>query len=128
MTNTNDHHEHLERLMNQLAESVLGLSDEAVLAEPNESGTTTEQEAERTRLVLREASKAFDNVNKLLSIHGHALTSSNWRHGERGYQNNCRDCGLSVNFTVAGDVWGDALGERCAGIDLPTVGRREVSR
>jgi hypothetical protein len=107
---------------------VLGLSDEAILAEVNEAGGNMGQEAEWTRQVLRGASKVFDNVNKHLSVLGHAVNSNDWQHGERGYHNNCRDCGLSVNLNVAGEVWGDALGKPCAGGGWYAFGRREASR
>jgi hypothetical protein len=49
--------EKLERIMEQLAESVLELSDEALLSEITESGADPQQEAERTRLVLRDATR-----------------------------------------------------------------------
>lgn len=58
MADKKNHDERLERLMNQLAESVLGLSDEAIVAETIEGGTNAEEEAECTRLVLRNASKS----------------------------------------------------------------------
>jgi hypothetical protein len=45
MTDKKTHDERLERLMNQLADSVLMLSDEAVLAETSEVGADPEQEA-----------------------------------------------------------------------------------
>ena len=73
MADEKNHDEHLERITNQLAESVLGLSDEAIIAETTETGADPEQEAERTRLVLRQASKALDNVNKRLSNLGHTI-------------------------------------------------------
>ena len=58
MADKKNHDERLERLMNQLAESMLGLSDEAVVAETIEAGADAEEEAECTRLVLRQASKS----------------------------------------------------------------------
>jgi hypothetical protein len=57
MTERINHVEKLERIMEQLSDSVLGLSDEAILAETAESGADPQQEAERTRLVLRQAAK-----------------------------------------------------------------------
>jgi hypothetical protein len=48
-----------ETVMEQLADSVLGLSDEAVLGEIAEGGADTEEEAERTRQVLRMASQSW---------------------------------------------------------------------
>lgn len=64
MTDRINHVEKVERIMEQLADSVLELSDEAILAEITESGADPQQEAERTRLVLRQALKALDNVRK----------------------------------------------------------------
>ena len=58
MADKKNHDERLERLMNQLAESMLGLSDDAVVAETIEAGADAEEEAECTRLVLRQASKS----------------------------------------------------------------------
>ena len=43
--------------MEQLAESVLELSDEALLAEITESGSDPQQEAELTRSLLRHAAR-----------------------------------------------------------------------
>ena len=63
MTDRSNHVEKLERIMDQLADSVLELSDEALLAEITESGADPHQEAERTRLVLRQASKILDNAS-----------------------------------------------------------------
>ena len=84
--------------MNQLAESVLGLSDEAILAETSEAGADPQREAERTRLVLRQASKALDNVNKRLSDLGHTINSNDWRRGQWGYHNTCVTCGSFSEF------------------------------
>jgi len=59
MANKKTDDERLERLMNQLADSVLSLSDEAILAEGRETGEQPDEQIEHTRLVLREASKAW---------------------------------------------------------------------
>jgi hypothetical protein len=129
MPDKKNHDERLERLMNQLAESVLGLSDEAILAETSEAGADPEQEAEGTRLVLRQASKAFDNVNNRLSNLGHAINSNDWRRGQWGYHNNCLNCGSSVSFTTAtGEMQGEALDGLCLESDQYTIRRREASR
>jgi hypothetical protein len=58
MADKKNHDERLERLVNQLAESMLGLSDGAIVAETIEAGADAEEEAECTRLVLRQASKS----------------------------------------------------------------------
>ena len=110
MTDKKNHDERLERLMNQLAESVFGLTDDAVLAETNEAGADPEQEAERTRSVLRQASKVFDSVNKRLSHLGHTINSSDWCSGQGSYHNTCQTCGSFVSFTTAtGEMRGEAL-------------------
>ena len=115
--------------MNQLAESVLGLSDEAILAETSEVGTDPEQEAERTRLVLRQVSKALDNVNTRLSNLGHTINSSDWQRRPWGYQNTCLNCGSLVSFTTAtGEMQGEAMKGLCPGSGQHAIGRREASR
>jgi len=52
--------DHSEIVMDQLADSVLGLSDEAILGEIAEAGTDAEEEAERTRSVLRKMSQSWE--------------------------------------------------------------------
>jgi hypothetical protein len=70
MTDRTNQVEKLERIMEQLAESVLELSDEAILAEVTESGVDPQQEAERTRLALRQA---LDNVRKRPESYQHPI-------------------------------------------------------
>ena len=55
MADKKNHDEQLERIMNQLADSVLELSDEEILAEIIETGADPQEEAERTRFALRQA-------------------------------------------------------------------------
>jgi hypothetical protein len=115
--------------MDQLAESVLGLSDEAILAETSEAGADPQGEAERTRLVLRQAAKALDNVNKRLSNLGHTINSNDWQAGQWGYHNNCLDCGSLVSFTTAtGEMQGEALDEPCPENGQYTIRTRGASR
>lgn len=123
------HDERLERLMNRLAESVLGQSDEVILAEANEAVFDPEQAAERTRLVLRRASEALDNVNKRLSNLGHTINSNDWWGGRSGYHNTCTTCGLFVSFTPAtGEMRGEALDGPCPEGYRYASRRREASR
>jgi hypothetical protein len=125
MENNKSYDEQLKIIMSQLADSVLELSDEEILAETRGSGVDPQEEAERTHAVLRQALKALDAVNKRLWRLGHTVNPNYWQQGERGYHNNCRDCGLSVNFTVTGnEIWGNALGGPCP---ENTVRRREAS-
>jgi hypothetical protein len=129
MADKKNHDERLERLMNRLAESVLGLSDEAILAETSEAGADPQREAERTRLVLRQASKVLDNVNKHLSDLGHTVNSNDWYRGHSGYHNTCATCGSFVSFTTAtGEMRGEALDGLCPESDQYTIRRREASR
>jgi len=59
MRNKNNYDEQLARIMNGLADSVLDLSDSELLAELQEEGVDPQVEAERTKNVLRAASKAY---------------------------------------------------------------------
>jgi hypothetical protein len=54
---TDDDH---ETAMNQLADSVLGLSDEAIVGEIGEAGADVGEESERTRLVLRRMLQSWE--------------------------------------------------------------------
>lgn len=129
MADRKSHVERWESLMNQLAESVLGIQDEAILAETRKAGADPQREADRTRLVLRQASKALDNVNTRLSNLGHTINSSDWRRGRWGYHNTCVTCGSFVSFTTATDeMRGDALDGRCPESGEHTIRRREASR
>lgn len=129
MADKKSHDERLERLMNRLAESVLGLSDAAILAETSEAGADPEQEAERTRLVLRRASEVLDNVNKHLSNLGHTINSNDWYRGHWGYHNTCATCGAFVSFTAAtGEMRGEALDGPCRESDRYASRGREASR
>jgi hypothetical protein len=128
MPDKKNRNDHVEKVMNQLADSVLGLSEEAIHAETSEIGADSEQEAERTRLVLRQASKTLDDVNKRLSDLGHAPDSSAWSRGHWGYHNTCVTCGSFVSFTVAtGEMRGEALDGVCPESHQYTIRRREAS-
>jgi len=74
--------EHLEGLMNQLADSVLGLSNEAIFAEAGEGGDDPDEEAERTRLVLHAVCTAWTLTGACPEsvqnpIHGRKASSRN---------------------------------------------------
>ena len=51
--------ERVEGLMNELADSVLSLSNEAIFVEVGEGGDDPDEEAERTRLVLHAVCTAW---------------------------------------------------------------------
>ena len=82
MTDRTNNVEKLERIMEQLAESVLELSDEALLAEITESGADPEQEAEGTRLALRQAVKPQEVEDQRLSNLGDTTNSNYCRTGK----------------------------------------------
>jgi hypothetical protein len=60
MPDKTTHHDRLERLMHQLAESVLGLSDDAIVAETLDAHSDPNREAAHARQILRQASNAAD--------------------------------------------------------------------
>ena len=124
-----NHDEKLERIMEQLADSVLELSDEAMLAEITESGADPQKEAERIRLALRQALETWQSVNERLSNLGHTINSNDWWRGQWGYHNTCVTCGSFVSFTAAtGEMRGEALDGLCPESDPYTIRRREASR
>jgi hypothetical protein len=124
MADKKNYDDPLEKIMNQLAESALGLSDKATRAEISEAGADPQRDAERTRLALRAASKALASVNQRLSNLGHTIDSNSWLRAQRGYHNRCLDCGSFVSFTTTtGEIHGDALDRPC-----PVSGRYAVRR
>src|SRR5437762_13011473 len=90
MENKRDHDRQLEKLMNDLADSVLELSDEEVLSEAREVGADRQQQAETTRAVLQQASKTFEDVHRSMS--NLAQTAEQTLSMRKGcaYYNNCR--------------------------------------
>jgi hypothetical protein len=129
MADKRNHEEHLERIMNQLADSVLGLSDEAILAEVSGAGGDPDGEAELTRMVLRKASQALEDVNRRLSNLGHVIDSNHWRPGHGGYHNKCLNCGSLVSFTTpTGEMQGRAVDAPCPESGQYAIPRREASR
>lgn len=109
--------EALERIMNHLADSVLALSDEAMLAEISDAGGDPVEEADKTGHVLRQASEVLDHVTERLSNLGHAIDANHWRGGGSGYHNSCLKCGMPVSFNrKTGEMLGSALVSPCAAI------------
>ena len=118
----------LERLADELAESVFRLSDEEILGETTEAGADPKQEAERTRLVLQQALQSFESVNRRLSNLGHTINPTSWRSEGNEYHNRCLNCGSIVTFTaeeprnlalytrcpatIRGGYWRDRLSQR----------------
>ena len=121
--------DHLKKITDRLADSVLELSDETILAETAKAGADPQREAERTRMVLRQASKGLDDLNNRLSDLGHNINSNDWRSVHWGYQNSCLNCGSLVSLTTAsGEMRGEALYDVCPESDQYTSRRREASR
>ena len=109
--------EALEQIMNHLADSVLALSDEAVLAEVSDAGGDPVEEAEKTGNVLRQASQVLDHVTERLSNLGHAINANYWWRGRAAYHNSCLKCGMPVSFTrKTGEMLGSAVALPCAAI------------
>ncbi len=105
-----------QRIMNQLADSVLELSDEEILAEVCERGADPQEEAGRTRSALQHSLHMFQALDKQLSSLGHVINSRSWRHDAGSYSNRCVNCGSLVRLTAAtNELRGDALDESCAG-------------
>jgi hypothetical protein len=106
--------ERLEKVINHLSESVLGLSDDEIFVEVSEAGHDLEQEAKRVRNVLQKPLQALENVNLCLSNLGHAINPSSWQCGPLAYHNTCSQCGLSVSFTIAtAEIRGSAVQRAC---------------
>jgi hypothetical protein len=125
MKQKNNREDILQRIADPLADSVLGLSDDAMLAETGDA----EEEAERTRTILKKALQKLETVNRRLSSLGHTVNPSGWRHVGSGYQNACITCGSFVSLKITtGDMRGEALGGQCPERDQYTIRRREASR
>lgn len=121
--------ERLVRITDQLTDSVFATSDEAILAEFSETGADPDEEAERTRTVLREASRQLETVNRRVSNLGHTVNPDGWRREWSGYRNTCESCGSFVSFKIDnGEMRGEALDERCPDRDQFMVRRRAASR
>ena len=120
--------ERLERITDQLIDSVFATSDKAILAEFSEY-TDADKEGERTRIVMREASRRLENVNQRLWNLGHSVDPNSWKRGSSGYRNTCESCGSFVGFkTDTGEMWGKALDEPCRDRDQFLLPRRAVSQ
>lgn len=105
----------LEKVADHLADSVLTLPDESILAEAGEPGTDLYKDAEHVRLVLSEASQMLEDVTRRLSNMGHVINSNCWRRDHRGFHTKCLDCGSSVSFTTeTREAQGGALNAPCS--------------
>jgi hypothetical protein len=119
MRSKESYSERLERVMNQLSESILGLSDDDIFAEASAAGHDPQQEATRVRNVLQKSLQVLENVNLCLSNLGHAINPSNWQCEPLAYHNTCLQCGLSVSFTIAtAEIRGSAVQRACRATGL----------
>jgi len=100
--------------MNQLSETVLGLSDEDILAEAGAAGRDPQLEAAQVGRVLERPLQGLENVNLCLSNLGHSVNPSQWYCGPLAYHNTCVRCGLSVSLTIASaEIRGSAVDRAC---------------
>lgn len=129
MADKKNHDEHLKKIVNYLADTVLGLSDEAILAEVSAAGGDPGEESVRTRFVLCKASQVWENVNRRLSYLGHTITPTNWQRRHGVYHNRCLKCDSAVSFaTATGESQGKALETPCRAGGQYTLPRQELSR
>src|ERR1700741_1517157 len=104
----------LERVTSHLADSVLTLPDESILAEAGETEADLYKDAEHVRLVLSEASQVLEHVTRRLSNMGHGINPNYWHRDHRGFHTKCLNCGSSVSFKPAThEVQGGALNAPC---------------
>ena len=121
--------DHVELAMNQLAESVLGISDEDVLAEVADAGFEARVNAERVRTLLADALQALESMELRLWSLGHTINSKSWQSGRGGYRNRCVSCGLAVSLKVAtGEIDGSAVRTRCPESRVCEDSQREAYR
>lgn len=105
----------LERVTSHLADSVLTLPDESILAEAGETEADLYKDAEHVRLVLSEASQVLEDVTRRLSNMGHGINPNYWHRDHRGFHTKCLNCGSSVSFTTATrEAHGGALDAPCS--------------
>jgi hypothetical protein len=106
--------ESIESVMNQLSESVLGLSDDGIIEEVTAAGHDPEQEAKRVRNVLEKSLQTLEKVTLCLSNLGHVINPSNWQCSPLAFHNTCQHCGLSVSVTVTtAEIRGSAVQRAC---------------
>lgn len=114
MRSKESYSERVERVMNQLSDSVLGLSDDDIVAEVSQAGQDPQQEARRVRDVLKKSLQVLEKVNLCLTSLGHTINPSHWYCGPLAYHNSCLHCGLLVSFTIAtGEIGGSAVQRAC---------------
>ena len=104
----------LERIMNLVADSEFGLSDEEMLAEIREVGNDPLEEMEDALKTVRGISQQLEILSTRLATLGHRISSAPWRPDNADYTNRCIDCGLIVRLDVStGKIAGKVLHTPC---------------
>jgi len=115
----------LERVTSHLADSVLTVPDEIILAEAGENEGDLYKDAEHVRSVLSEASQVLEDTTRRLSNLGHAINSNYWHRDHQGFHTKCLNCGSSVSFTTATrEAQGRALNAPCSASNEHKIPRR----
>ncbi len=99
MGNEPNYDEQLESIMDRLADSATGLSDEEITVEFRETGSDPVETAEQTRAVLQAASNALKIANTRLWDLGHTVNPDCWYRKDASFHNNCLICGALISFT-----------------------------
>lgn len=118
------HNIRLERIMNFVADSEFGVSDEELIAEIREVESTPTAEAEDAIKIFREVSQTLENLNTQLVMLGHRISSADWRPDSSEYTNRCSDCGLIVRLNAStGQIIGNVLNTPCRGANHHKLAR-----
>lgn len=127
MDNKASYDEQLERIMDRLADSVMGLSDEEITAEVRETGGDPEETAERARAALRAASEALKTANTRLWDLGHTVNPNYWYRKDVSFHNNCLICGALISFTPeTNGLSGIGATARCTQSDVGSARMRSA--
>jgi hypothetical protein len=107
----------MERVMNQVADSALALSDASILTELGDDRGNSNNQTEGVRKILYGACRSWGSMNRRLSSLGHMIDLSDWRYMGDDYTNRCVTCGSPVVFSIGtGEIRGAASNTRCLGV------------
>ena len=114
MAHNTKHNVQLERIMNFIADSEFGLSDEELLAEMREVGIDPIEEAEATSNNFREISQQLETLTTRWAMLGHRMRSTHVKPDGAETSITCVDCGLIVRLDVStGKIVGSVLYTPC---------------